>query len=155
MAIASAAFGCEDIVPPVPLIHMRSLGDAEICALIYIFSGPYQSALFVIKLLQTNSCKWLWTRAVISQHVNKPLSTIIIVEKRGIKARRVGIYRIRPRSFNRWGMNNVVMGILEGAGFPLNVGIDEPKLVAVVSKAWCPYAAAIRFAAQIKLRFTR
>ena len=81
--------------------------------------------------MHTNS-KITWASTVILQHVHKPLLAIVVVKQRGVKARRVDVKGLRPRSFDTVGGDDIVWVIFEGTVLALDIRVYQPKLVSVV-----------------------
>ena len=100
------------------------------------------------RMLQMRAC---WA-AVVPDHVDEPLASVVVVKQRRIEAARVDIDRVRPRPLDRRRGDDVIVRVLEVAVEAFDVGVDEPEFAVGVGEAGRPDAAGIRLAPQIELR---
>src|SRR5690606_7123548 len=89
--------------------------------------------------------------AVVPEHVEEPLSPVVIVEEGWVEAGGIDIDGIGPWPFDGRRGDDVVVRVLEVAVVALDVRIDEPEQPVGIGKAWRPYAAGIGIATHVEL----
>ncbi len=156
--VARAALGRGQIVPAAPLEEMRALDKAKRAPGEDVFRRPDQSAGGRVPFLEEDAEKRrvfevrARRAAMVPDHVDEPLASVVVVKQRRIEAARVDIDRIGPFGLDRGRRDDVVMGVLEVAVEAFDVGVDEPEFAVGVGEAGRPDAAGIRFAAHVELR---
>ena len=152
VVVAGAAFGGQEVVPPLALVEMGALDEGEVGAGEDVLARAGEFVGGWVELLQGDAGEGVRALAVVPEHVDEVLLVVVVVEERRVEARRVGVDRIGPGPGDGVGSHDVVVRVLEGAVLALDVGVDEPELGAVVGQARGPHAAAVGVAAHVELR---
>ena len=88
---------------------------------------------------------------MIRHHHDHVFASVIIVEKRGIKAKARNLRGLRPGAHDVLGSHNVVVGIMHIAVIRCDNGIHQIKGSLVVGKTRCPDTVGCPNAPQIQL----
>ncbi len=138
MIVARAAFGRGQIVPAAALEEMRAFDQAVRAAGENVLRRSDQPARHRIPFLEQDAEKGgvlqmgAGPAAMVPDHVEEPLASVVIVKQRRVETARIDIDRVRPRRLDRRRGDDVVMRVLEVAVETFDVGIDEPELAVRV-----------------------
>ena len=124
VVIPSPALGHQKIIPPVALVQVRPLNQRQLSTGVNILTRADKPPRNSVPLLQRDAIEQLRAAAAASQHVNKPLLTVVVVEQEGVKPGRVNVNRIRPRPRNSRHRVDIVIRVFIKAVFTLNLGIN-------------------------------
>ena len=95
MLIACATFSSCNVVPAISLVKMRTFNHSDICSQENLMASV-RKTLFLREILSHNNARELsrTSLSVIPLHIDVPMATIVIMEHRSVKTRRIQEYRV-------------------------------------------------------------
>ena len=129
---------CRENIVVIPyMIHMRTFRAPASRATIYPVGLSYKSPLFGIILCDSNPFKAV-------DHIDQILTSVPVMEKRGIKAQTVQIHGLGPFTPYVLSPYHVIMGIVVRTFLGIDYRIYQIEPLSVIRQTRSPYSARIR-----------
>ncbi len=153
MVPARAALRDDQIVPAVPLVEMRRLGEAERRAGEDVGPLADQPLLFGRIFLQHDACEAIAFGAVVPELVDHIFPPVLVMEQRGIEPARIEMDGIGPVSVDRVAGHEIIVEIAQarprcpadgGAAIALHIGVGQPEARPVMADVTAPRRRSCR-----------
>lgn len=106
-------FRDQEMVPAVPLVEVRPLGEAERRSLEDHAALPEQAAAVEIHFLRDDAGEAAPARPMIPQHVERPAASVVVVKQRRIEAAAVEVDGIGPVAIDPLAPDPVIVEVAQ------------------------------------------
>ena len=155
---AGAAFRSDQIVPTIPFVEVRRLGEPDRRSFKDVLLFADELAFLHRIFLQDNARKAIVTRAMVPKHVDEVFPAVVVMIERRIEAAAVHIDRIGPLAVDARAGHKIVVEIAQrraaraahgGAAIAFHIGVNEPEQAVRIAEARRPDAAGVGIALHI------